>query len=67
MSTQYRPTSPASRWTRWLSSTLLAFLCVGALPAMAATTWYVRADGGTPAQCTGRSDAAYPGSGSNQA
>ncbi|MCK9540354.1 choice-of-anchor Q domain-containing protein, partial [Dokdonella sp.] len=42
-------------------------LCVGALPAMAATTWYVRADGGTPAQCTGRSDAAYPGSGSNQA
>ncbi|NCT68898.1 MAG: hypothetical protein GXC76_14830, partial [Rhodanobacteraceae bacterium] len=27
------------------------------------STWYVRTDGGTAAQCTGRSDAPYPGSG----
>ena len=31
-----------------------------------ANTYYVRADGGSPAQCTGLSDAAYPGSGSAQ-
>ena len=30
------------------------------------TTWYVRVDGGTPDQCTGRADAPYPGSGTNQ-
>jgi hypothetical protein len=29
--------------------------------------WFVRPDGGTAAQCTGKGDAAYPGSGSNQA
>jgi hypothetical protein len=28
--------------------------------------WYVRPDGGTATQCTGKTDAAYPGSGSNQ-
>ena len=32
-----------------------------------AATWYVRADGGTLSQCTGQVDAAYPGSGTNQA
>ena len=31
-----------------------------------ATTWYVRLDGGTSAQCTGTANAAYPGSGSAQ-
>jgi hypothetical protein len=35
--------------------------------AEAATTFYVRADGGDAAQCNGRSDAAYPGSGTAQA
>lgn len=30
-------------------------------------TWYVRADGGTRTQCTGLTDAAYPGTGSGQA
>jgi hypothetical protein len=30
------------------------------------TTYYIRPDGGTAAQCTGTSDAPYPGSGSNQ-
>jgi hypothetical protein len=31
------------------------------------TTWYIRADGGTNTQCTGKTNAAYPGSGSGQA
>lgn len=30
------------------------------------TAWYVRTDGGSPAQCTGLVDAPYPGSGTNQ-
>jgi hypothetical protein len=38
-----------------------------ATPAQAATTYYVRTDGGDASQCTGRSDAAYPGSGTAQA
>lgn len=29
--------------------------------------WFVRTDGGTAAQCTGRANLAYPGSGTNQA
>jgi len=32
-----------------------------------AATWYVRGDGGNPNQCTGQTDAAYSGSGQNQA
>jgi hypothetical protein len=32
-----------------------------------ATTYYVRVDGGTATQCTGTTDAAYPGSGTAQA
>lgn len=35
--------------------------------AQAATTYFVRADGGNAAQCTGRADAPYPGSGTAQA
>ncbi|WP_460815060.1 hypothetical protein, partial [Luteimonas pelagia] len=31
--------------------------------AQAATTFHVRADGGSASQCTGRADAPYPGSG----
>jgi hypothetical protein len=30
------------------------------------TTYYIRADGGTATQCTGTTDAPYPGSGTNQ-
>jgi hypothetical protein len=30
------------------------------------TTYYIRTDGGTAAQCTGTTDAPYPGSGTNQ-
>jgi len=56
-----------SRFTRCLLI-LAAFagLLLASVPAMA-TTWYVRTDGGTSAQCTGTTDAAYSGSGSNQA
>ena len=35
--------------------------------AQAATTYYVRTDGGSDTQCTGKTDAAYPGSGTSQA
>lgn len=51
----------------------LAWLLAGAAMlaasglAQAAGTWYVRSDGGNASQCTGRSDAAYPGSGTQQA
>lgn len=31
-----------------------------------ALTYYVRVDGGNPSQCTGRANAPYPGSGTNQ-
>lgn len=44
--------------------TLLAALAMSC--AAGAATYYVRTDGGTPAQCTGLTDAAYPGSGSAQ-
>ncbi|TQD51157.1 hypothetical protein, partial [Marilutibacter aestuarii] len=48
-----------------IAGTLL-LLALGTGAAQAAT-YYVRTDGGSAAQCTGRSNAAYPGSGSNQA
>jgi len=35
--------------------------------AQAASTYYVRTDGGSDTQCTGKTDAAYPGTGTNQA
>jgi len=40
----------------------------GATPvaAPAATTYYVRPDGGSPTQCTGLADAPYPGNGTGQ-
>jgi hypothetical protein len=45
----------------------LAFLfALTVLPA-SATVWYIRTDGGTYTQCTGTTNAAYPGSGSAQA
>ena len=45
---------------------VLLALCAGS-QAMAATTYYVRTDGGDATQCTGRADAPYPGSGTAQA
>ena len=48
---------------KWLLTTLFILLlphvCMG-------TTYYIRTDGGTPTQCTGLVDAAYPGSGTAQ-
>ncbi len=46
----------------------LAILAFWFLPSLAygQTTYYVRPDGGTATQCTGTTDAAYPGSGTNQ-
>ena len=44
---------------------LLLLAAIGS--AQAATTYHVRTDGGTAAQCTGKADAAYSGSGTNQA
>jgi hypothetical protein len=46
----------------------LLLVCVLAWAAWCpAATYYVRTDGGTASQCTGLSDAPYPGSGENQA
>lgn len=47
---------------------LLLILIFILLPSIsnAATTWYVRLDGGTPTQCDGTHYAAYPGTGSAQ-
>jgi hypothetical protein len=41
-------------------------ITVAALPATAGTTWYIRLDGGTNTQCTGTTNAPYPGTGTNQ-
>ena len=50
------------------SAYLLVFLISQLVVSTAlATTWYVRTDGGTATQCTGTTDAAYPGSGNGQA
>jgi len=46
-----------------LAGLFLLFLSV----RVDAATYYVRSDGGTTAQCSGLANAAYPGSGSNQA
>lgn len=50
--------------TRVALSLLLYVVTAGTV--MAQTTYYVRTDGGSNLQCTGRTDAAYPGSGTSQ-
>ena len=45
----------------------LAILCLLPVLPAAATTYYVRTDGGSSSQCTGKADAAYPGSGTGKA
>jgi len=45
-------------------ATLFAFLL--AALSFNASTFYVRTDGGSDQQCTGRTDSAYPGSGTAQ-
>ncbi len=41
-------------------------LCFFAINSVDAATYYVRLDGGTPTQCTGTTNAPYPGSGNSQ-
>ncbi len=51
------------------ASRLLAACLLGAtapVGAESASTWYVRADGGSHSQCTGKVDAPYPGRGQRQ-
>ena len=53
---------------RMLQMTAAVFLFFGLSGiAQAATTYYIRTDGGSDTQCTGKADAAYPGTGTNQA
>src|SRR5690606_7214661 len=63
------PSSPAIRpppgQSGIVAGVLLLLAAIGS--AQAATTYHVRTDGGTAAQCTGKADAAYSGSGTNQA
>jgi hypothetical protein len=51
----------------WLICTFALFAAMGMSKSALADTYYVRSDGGSASQCTGRSDAPYPGSGTNQA
>ncbi|MBF0504423.1 MAG: hypothetical protein HQL14_04895 [Candidatus Omnitrophica bacterium] len=46
---------------------LIGLTFIVANPVLASTTWYVRLDGGTPTQCNGTTNAAYPGSGTGVA
>lgn len=50
-----------------LLSFVLLLVALGAAPAALATTYYVRTNGGSAAQCTGLANVAYSGSGTNQA
>ena len=45
----------------------LSVALVGLSPAASATTYYVRSDGGSAAQCHGGTDAPYPGRGGDRA
>ncbi|MBB1087404.1 hypothetical protein H4F99_02750 [Lysobacter sp. SG-8] len=63
-----KPRAQATRRPRrWTVSLTLLALALGATSAAQATTYFIRTDGGSAAQCTGTSDAPYPGSGNNQA
>ena len=57
-------THDRTRVIRGAAFLMLLFL---GIPAASATNWYVRSDGGSASQCTGLSNAAYPGSGTGQA
>ena len=58
---------PLLRARKLRTLSLSLSLGLAAIGSAQATTFYVRADGGDASQCTGRSDAAYPGSGTAQA
>jgi hypothetical protein len=62
-----RPDTGPRTLRAFLFSATVLFAATGASKAVDAATYYVRADGGDASQCTGTTDAAYPGSGSNQA
>ncbi|MBB5342496.1 Ig domain-containing protein [Tunturibacter empetritectus] len=49
------------------ASTSIAIAAEGPQTSGPGTTWYIRPDGGNNTQCTGKKNAAYPGSGSGQA
>jgi hypothetical protein len=49
-----------------VSHSATAPLRINILMPVANGSWFVRSDGGTATQCTGRTDAAYPGNGLNQ-
>lgn len=66
VSNLFRPSGPAATGTLARALGLLAVLALGGAAFAAGNTWYVRPDGGSAAQCSGRADAAYPGSGSAQ-
>ncbi|HET7845550.1 MAG TPA: right-handed parallel beta-helix repeat-containing protein, partial [Xanthomonadales bacterium] len=51
---------------RWFLPTLAALLFALAAPSAFATTWFVRTDGGDATQCTGTTDAPYPGTGTGR-
>ena len=61
--------APAFTRTRFfvMSLLLLAATVLTGTDASAATSFYIRADGGDASQCTGKADARYSGSGTNQA
>jgi len=50
-----------------MSLLLLGAMLLTGTDAQAATSYYIRSDGGDAAQCTGKADAAYPGSGTGKA
>lgn len=56
-------TNPVSGRRAWLLDGVLVLAGLLAGAPVVATTWYVRADGGSAAECTGRGDRAYPGTG----
>lgn len=64
MPAQPRPLPLRLRWLRLGWILILLSLLAGWGQAAAATTYYVRTDGGDDKQCNGRADAPYPGSGS---
>jgi hypothetical protein len=57
----------ASVPVRPIRAAVMFILLTLSIQAAAATTWYVRSDGGNASQCTGKANAAYSGSGSGQA
>src|SRR5574337_1321187 len=58
---------PKTRFIRFVLGLVALVGLSGLSFSAAATTYYVRTDGGTATQCTGTANAAYPGSGTGKA